>query len=91
MSATILVAGGGTGGHVFPGLAVAHAMRELADVKVVFAGSPRGLETTIIDQAAIPIVITVASRISNGNVVTDFNAIASAVNCPAVPTVSLIV
>lgn len=45
---TILVAGGGTGGHVFPGLAVAHALRELADVDVVFAGSPRGLETTIV-------------------------------------------
>ncbi len=45
---TILVAGGGTGGHVFPGLAVAHAMRELADVDVVFAGSPRGLETTVV-------------------------------------------
>ena len=48
MSKTILVAGGGTGGHVFPGLAVAHALRELADVEIVFAGSPRGLETTIV-------------------------------------------
>jgi UDP-N-acetylglucosamine--N-acetylmuramyl-(pentapeptide) pyrophosphoryl-undecaprenol N-acetylglucosamine transferase len=48
MSKTVLVAGGGTGGHVFPGLAVAHAMRELADVEVVFAGSPRGLESKII-------------------------------------------
>jgi UDP-N-acetylglucosamine--N-acetylmuramyl-(pentapeptide) pyrophosphoryl-undecaprenol N-acetylglucosamine transferase len=47
---TILVAGGGTGGHVFPGLAVAHALRELAEVDVVFAGSPRGLETKIIPQ-----------------------------------------
>ncbi|MDB4937405.1 MAG: UDP-NAM-(pentapeptide) pyrophosphoryl-undecaprenol transferase [Labilithrix sp.] len=47
---TILVAGGGTGGHVFPGLAVAHALRELADVDVVFAGSPRGLETRIVPQ-----------------------------------------
>jgi UDP-N-acetylglucosamine--N-acetylmuramyl-(pentapeptide) pyrophosphoryl-undecaprenol N-acetylglucosamine transferase len=47
---TILVAGGGTGGHVFPGLAVAHAMRELAEVEVVFAGSPRGLETKIVPQ-----------------------------------------
>jgi UDP-N-acetylglucosamine--N-acetylmuramyl-(pentapeptide) pyrophosphoryl-undecaprenol N-acetylglucosamine transferase len=47
---TILVAGGGTGGHVFPGLAVAHALRALADVDVVFAGSPRGLETRIVPQ-----------------------------------------
>lgn len=48
--ATILVAGGGTGGHVFPGIAVAHALRELADVNVVFAGSPRGLETKIVPE-----------------------------------------
>lgn len=45
---TILVAGGGTGGHVFPGLAVAQAIRELADVQIVFAGSPRGLENRIV-------------------------------------------
>ncbi len=50
MTATIVVAGGGTGGHVFPGLAVAHAMREIADVNVVFVGSPRGLETRVIPQ-----------------------------------------
>lgn len=47
---TILIAGGGTGGHVFPGLAVAQALRELADVDVVFVGSPRGLETRIVPQ-----------------------------------------
>lgn len=52
---TILVAGGGTGGHVFPGLAVAHALRELAEVEVVFAGSPRGLETTIIPKYGYPL------------------------------------
>jgi len=45
---TILVAGGGTGGHVFPGLAVAQQLRELADVDIVFAGSPRGLESRIV-------------------------------------------
>jgi len=47
---TILVAGGGTGGHVFPGIAVADAMRKLADVEVVFAGSPRGLENRVVPE-----------------------------------------
>jgi UDP-N-acetylglucosamine--N-acetylmuramyl-(pentapeptide) pyrophosphoryl-undecaprenol N-acetylglucosamine transferase len=46
----ILVAGGGTGGHVFPGLAVARALGALADVKIVFAGSPRGLEATVVPE-----------------------------------------
>src|SRR5258708_946248 len=50
MTPTILVAGGGTGGHVFPGLAVAHALRALADVEIVFVGSPRGLESRIVPQ-----------------------------------------
>lgn len=45
---TILVCGGGTGGHVFPGLAVARALSALADVEIVFAGSPRGLESRIV-------------------------------------------
>ncbi len=45
---SILIAGGGTGGHVFPGLAIAEALKKLASVDVVFAGSPRGLESTVV-------------------------------------------
>ena len=48
MKPTIVIAGGGTGGHVFPGLAVASAMTTLADVEVVFVGSPRGLEKELV-------------------------------------------
>jgi UDP-N-acetylglucosamine--N-acetylmuramyl-(pentapeptide) pyrophosphoryl-undecaprenol N-acetylglucosamine transferase len=42
---TLLFAGGGTGGHVFPMIAVAEVVKELApDVRVVFVGTERGLE-----------------------------------------------
>lgn len=46
----ILIAGGGTGGHVFPGLAIARALERLADVEIVFAGSPRGLEARVVPE-----------------------------------------
>lgn len=46
----ILIAGGGTGGHVFPGLAIAHELRRLADVDVMFVGSPRGLEARVVPE-----------------------------------------
>jgi UDP-N-acetylglucosamine--N-acetylmuramyl-(pentapeptide) pyrophosphoryl-undecaprenol N-acetylglucosamine transferase len=46
----ILIAGGGTGGHVFPGIAVADALRAIADVDVAFCGTPRGIESHIVPQ-----------------------------------------
>ncbi len=44
----IMICGGGTGGHVFPGLAVADALCALADVDVTFVGTERGIETRVI-------------------------------------------
>jgi len=45
----LVIAGGGTGGHLFPGVALASEFRRLAaDVDVVFIGADRGLETRVI-------------------------------------------
>jgi UDP-N-acetylglucosamine--N-acetylmuramyl-(pentapeptide) pyrophosphoryl-undecaprenol N-acetylglucosamine transferase len=45
----ILIAGGGTGGHLFPALAVAEALKERdPENRIVFAGSRRGLESSIV-------------------------------------------
>jgi UDP-N-acetylglucosamine--N-acetylmuramyl-(pentapeptide) pyrophosphoryl-undecaprenol N-acetylglucosamine transferase len=46
----IVLAGGGTGGHVFPLVAVADALRAEADVDVVFVGTERGIETKVIPE-----------------------------------------
>lgn len=46
---TIVVAGGGTAGHIEPALAVADAVRKLnPEARVVALGTQRGLETTLV-------------------------------------------
>ncbi|MGB7265753.1 MAG: undecaprenyldiphospho-muramoylpentapeptide beta-N-acetylglucosaminyltransferase [Terracidiphilus sp.] len=47
----ILIAGGGTGGHVFPALAVARELVKRHGAQVVFVGTARGLETRLIPEA----------------------------------------
>ncbi|HEX4479079.1 MAG TPA: undecaprenyldiphospho-muramoylpentapeptide beta-N-acetylglucosaminyltransferase [Polyangiaceae bacterium] len=48
---TIVFAGGGTGGHVFPLIAVADAVRALApEIALVFVGTERGLETKVVPE-----------------------------------------
>ncbi|NOT35482.1 MAG: undecaprenyldiphospho-muramoylpentapeptide beta-N-acetylglucosaminyltransferase [Candidatus Eisenbacteria bacterium] len=48
----VLIAGGGTGGHVYPGLAVAEEIhRQHPDAYVVFAGGRRGLEAQAVPEA----------------------------------------
>jgi len=49
---SILIAAGGTGGHIFPGLALASALRrQEPSAAVSFVGTPRGLEGRVIPEA----------------------------------------
>ena len=66
MSHAVLIAGGGTGGHVFPGLAVADALCALADVEVVFCGTARGIETRVIPARGYRLELMAAAPIKGG-------------------------
>ena len=48
MSLTYFFAGGGTGGHLFPGLAVARLLHEQDRARIVFVGTDRLLETDVL-------------------------------------------
>ncbi len=59
----VIIAGGGTGGHLFPGIAIAEelTMRNGTN-EVLFVGTARGLETRVLPQKNIPLrTITVGA------------------------------
>ncbi len=55
-SGGFLIAGGGTGGHVFPALALAGEIRRRRpDAPIVFVGTRRGLEADLVPRAGWPL------------------------------------
>lgn len=46
-----ILAGGGTGGHVIPALAIAHELRARHNAEVEFVGTARGIETRLVPKA----------------------------------------
>ena len=50
-----MIAGGGTGGHVIPGLAIAREMRDRYAAEVRFIGTARGIETRLVPEAGFPL------------------------------------
>ncbi len=49
-----IVTGGGTGGHIYPAVAIAKGLKERFNAEVVYIGGTRGLERDIIPKEGIP-------------------------------------
>jgi len=52
---TVLIAGGGTGGHLYPAIAIGELMqRKYPNIKVHYLGSKFGIEATVLPVKALP-------------------------------------
>jgi UDP-N-acetylglucosamine--N-acetylmuramyl-(pentapeptide) pyrophosphoryl-undecaprenol N-acetylglucosamine transferase len=62
----VLIAAGGTGGHIYPGIAVAQEiMRRDANSKVLFVGTERGLENRLVPQAGFELSLIDSAGLKN--------------------------
>ncbi|MGI9016367.1 MAG: undecaprenyldiphospho-muramoylpentapeptide beta-N-acetylglucosaminyltransferase [Euzebya sp.] len=67
MAKTVLIAAGGTGGHVFPGLATAAALRRVhPDLAVEFVGTAERLEATLVPKVGFTLHTVPAIQLARG-------------------------
>lgn len=61
----VLIAGGGTGGHIIPGLAIADELKTRHGAEVLFVGTARGLESRLVPQAGYRLEMIRAGQLNN--------------------------
>lgn len=64
---SVVIAGGGTGGHIYPAIAIARALkRQQPDLEVHFVGTPAGLETRIVPKEGFPLHLMKIGKLNTG-------------------------
>jgi UDP-N-acetylglucosamine--N-acetylmuramyl-(pentapeptide) pyrophosphoryl-undecaprenol N-acetylglucosamine transferase len=66
----IIIAGGGTGGHVIPALAIAQQLKKQFAAEVLFIGTARGIETRLVPQAGFPLDLIQVGALKNVSLLT---------------------
>src|SRR6266566_8241513 len=59
----VLVSGGGTGGHIYPALAVATQLKKEYRAEILYLGSDDGLETELAPAAGFPFTVIKAGKL----------------------------
>ena len=58
-----ILAGGGTGGHVIPALAIAQELQKRYGAEVLFIGTARGIENRLVPAAGFQLTTRKSGRI----------------------------
>jgi len=65
-----ILAGGGTGGHVIPALAIAAELKKRYDAEVLFMGTSRGIENRLVPAAGYPLQLVRVGALKNVSLTT---------------------
>lgn len=66
----VIIAGGGTGGHLFPGIAIAEEfMKRFSGTRVLFVGTKRGIEGRVLGEIGLPLCFVDVEGIKGKGVV----------------------
>jgi UDP-N-acetylglucosamine--N-acetylmuramyl-(pentapeptide) pyrophosphoryl-undecaprenol N-acetylglucosamine transferase len=65
-----ILAGGGTGGHVIPALAIANELRKSHGAEVLFIGTARGIENRLVPAAGYPLQLVRVGALKNVSLMT---------------------
>lgn len=72
----VIMTGGGTGGHIYPAIAIAEKIKkEIPDAKILFVGTERGLEKTLVPQNGYPIEFIKVRGFDRKNLLKNFRTI----------------
>jgi UDP-N-acetylglucosamine--N-acetylmuramyl-(pentapeptide) pyrophosphoryl-undecaprenol N-acetylglucosamine transferase len=66
----VIVAGGGTGGHVIPAVAIAQELKSRYAAEIVFIGTPRGIETRLVPAAGFQLELITAGALNRVDLAT---------------------
>ena len=84
MSLSVVIAGGGTGGHLYPGLAVARALQaRLPDAVVTFVGTAAGIEARVIPREGFPLALIRSAGLKGKSLAAVLRAVPTALRASA--------
>ncbi|MBQ2746832.1 MAG: undecaprenyldiphospho-muramoylpentapeptide beta-N-acetylglucosaminyltransferase [Firmicutes bacterium] len=72
----VILTGGGTGGHIYPAIAIADKIKEYnPDAEILFVGTQRGLEKTLVPKNGYPIEFITVSGFNRRNLLKNVKTV----------------
>ena len=76
MGVKVLIAGGGTGGHLYPGIAIARELLRESGNEVLFVGTAEGIEARVLPQEGLPVRFISVGKLKGMKVLSIIRTIA---------------